>query len=305
MRSVDLEGRVAVVTGSGGGLGRVHALAMAARGAKVLVTDLGAEIDGSGRSEDPAAAVADEIRNQGGDAVAVCGDVASPDDANTVITTAIETWGSIDVVVNNAGFIRDRSIAKLTEDDWDAVVDVHLKGAFLMTRAALAHMKERNYGRFVHTTSPAGLFGNFGQANYGAAKMGIVGFSRALAIEGAKYGIKSNVISPVAATPRVKDIGLLGSLADVLLPEQVSSLIVALASAECDVTGEVFSVIGGRYARVFTAVTPGWFAGKGSIPEPGDLLAHLQEIRKEEGYSVPTQAMDEMATVLPLLNGGS
>ena len=305
MPSLELDGRVAIVTGAGNGLGRSHALDLAARGAKVVVNDLGVAVDGSGGSSSPANAVVEEIRAAGGEAIAEGSSVATTAGAAAIVGAALDTWGSIDVVVNNAGFIRDRSIAKLTDDDWDAVIDVHLKGTFLVTRAAFRHMKERGYGRLVHTTSPAGLFGNFGQANYGAAKMGIVGLSRTLAIEGARAGITSNVVSPVAATPRVRELNLLGPLADLLLPEQVTSLVLLLAAEACPVTGEVYSVMGGRYARVFTAVTPGWFAGRGAVPAPEDLLAHFEEVRHEDGYTVPAQAFDEMAVVTPLFKEGA
>lgn len=310
MSDIELAGRVAVVTGAGGGLGRSHALALAARGARVVVNDIGVALDGSGGSSSPAQNVAAEIRDRGGDAVAHHGSVATATGASDLVDAALETWGAVDIVVNNAGFIRDRSITKLTNDDWDAVVDVHLKGAFLVSRAAFPHMKQRGHGRFVHTTSAAGLFGNFGQANYAAAKMGVVGLSRTLAIEGARAGISSNVVSPVAVTPRIRELGLLdvdrlGPLGDLLLPEQVTSLVLLLAADGCPATGEVYSVIGGRYARVFTAVTPGWFAGIAAVPQPEELLAHLDEVRSERGYVVPAAAFEEMAAVLPLLQGGS
>jgi NAD(P)-dependent dehydrogenase (short-subunit alcohol dehydrogenase family) len=300
---LDLTGRVAVVTGAGNGLGRSHALALAARGAQVVVNDLGGGTDGTGSSSTPAQAVVDEIVAAGGQAVAEGSSVATPDGARAVVQRALDAFGSVDVVVNNAGVLRDRSIAKLTEEDYDIVLGVHLKGTFLVSQAAFPHMKDRGYGRLVHTTSAAGLFGNFGQANYSAAKMGIVGLSRTLSLEGAKAGITSNVVAPIAKTRLVGE--LLGPLADVLVPEQVTSLVTLLASEACPVSGEVFSVIGGRYARVFTAVTPGWSAGPRAVPEPEDLLTHLEEIRKEDGYLVPAQAFDEIDAVLPLLQGGT
>ena len=292
--TLEFDGRVAVVTGAGRGLGRGHALALAGRGARVVVNDL----------EMPDETV-DEITAAGGHAVGLAADVATIDGARAVVAAALDMWDAVDVVVNNAGFIRDKSFAKLTADDWDAVIAVHLRGSFLVSQAAFPHMKERGYGRLVHTTSPAGLFGNFGQANYGAAKMGIVGLSRTLAVEGLRTNIVSNVVSPVAATPAVKDLGLLGPLGDLLLPEQVTSMVVLLASEACPGTGEVYSVVGGRYARVFTAVTPGWFAGRGTVPQPEDVLARIEEIRQEDGYVVPVQAFDEMAAVAPLLEEGT
>ena len=303
MPKLDLEGRVAVVTGAGNGLGRSHALALAARGASVVVNDLGGGTDGSGSSADPAQSVVAEIEAAGGRAVAEGSSVATPEGARAIVQAALEAFGRVDVLVNNAGVLRDKSVLKLTEQDWDVVVDVHLKGTFLVSQAAFGHMKEQGYGRLVHTTSAAGLFGNFGQSNYSAAKMGIVGLSRTLSVEGARSGILSNVIAPVAKTRLVGD--LLGPLADALVPEQVTTLVTLLASEACPSSGEVYSVIGGRYARVFTAVAQGWFAGAGAVPEPEDLLAHFDEVRSEEGYFVPAQAVEEIAAVAPRLMGAN
>ena len=301
MSQLDLSDRVAVVTGAGNGLGRSHALALAARGASVVVNDLGGGIDGSGSSAGPAQSVVAEIEAAGGRAVAEGSSVATPEGARAIVQAALDAFGRVDIVINNAGVLRDKSVLKLTEQDWDVVVDVHLKGTFLVSQAAFGHMKEQGYGRLVHTTSAAGLFGNFGQSNYSAAKMGIVGLSRTLSVEGAKAGILSNVVAPVAKTRLVGD--LLGPLADALVPEQVTALVTLLASKACPSSGEVYSIIGGRYARVFTAVTQGWFAGAGAVPEPEDLLAHFDEIRLQDGYLVPAQAMEEIAAVAPRLLG--
>lgn len=252
MTGIDLDGRVAIVTGAGGGLGRSHALALAARGAKVVVNDLD-DSDGDGPS---AAAVADEIVTAGGEASANRASVADPQAAAGMVTQALETFGRLDVVVNNAGILRDRSLAKMGEQEFRDVLEVHLLGAFHLTRAAWPHLREQGYGRIVNTTSPAGLFGNFGQANYAAAKMGLVGFTRTLAIEGRKAGICANVVAPLAASRMTESILPPEALAK-LDPRHVSPLVVYLASAACAHTGGVFTAGGGYVGRVAVVQAPG------------------------------------------------
>jgi NAD(P)-dependent dehydrogenase (short-subunit alcohol dehydrogenase family) len=243
MSDIELAGRVAIVTGAGGGLGRSHALALAERGAKVVVNDLGG---GDGPS---AGAVVEEIAAAGGEAVANDTSVADRDGAAGMVAQALDAFGRIDVVVNNAGILRDRSFAKMTEQEVRDVLEVHLLGAFHLTMAAWPHLKEQGYGRVVNTTSPAGLFGNFGQANYAAAKMGLVGLTRTLAIEGRKAGIHVNVVAPLAASRMTETILPPEALAK-LDPAQVSPLVVYLASEACEHTGGIFTAGGGYVGRV-------------------------------------------------------
>jgi NAD(P)-dependent dehydrogenase (short-subunit alcohol dehydrogenase family) len=247
---IELSGRVAIVTGAGGGLGRSHALALAERGAKVVVNDLGG---GQGPS---AGSVVEEIRTAGGDAVANEASVADRDGAAGMVEQAVQTYGRLDVVVNNAGILRDRSFAKMSEQEVREVLEVHLLGAFHLTSAAWPHLKEQGYGRIVNTTSPAGLFGNFGQANYAAAKMGLVGLTRTLAIEGRKAGIHVNVVAPLAASRMTETILPPEALAK-LDPAQVSPLVVYLASEACEHTGGIFTAGGGYVGRVAVVQAPG------------------------------------------------
>lgn len=248
--SIRFDGQVVVVTGAGRGLGRSHALAFAERGARVVVNDLGGNLHG-GQSDEasPAEAVVAEIVAAGGDAIASGASVDTEEGAAAIIDTAIATYGRVDVVINNAGILRDTSFAKLTTADWDAVVSVHLRGSALVTRAAWPHLRAQRYGRIVNTTSAAGLYGNFGQTNYGAAKMGLVGLTLSLAQEGAKYGIGCNVIAPVARS-RMTETILPPAVLERLKPELVTPLVAYLASASCEASGQVFAVGGGYVSRV-------------------------------------------------------
>jgi NAD(P)-dependent dehydrogenase (short-subunit alcohol dehydrogenase family) len=250
---IDLDGRVAIVTGAGGGLGRSHALALAERGAKVVVNDLA---DDGGPAAPSAQAVAAEIAAAGGEAVANQSSVADPKSAAGMVTQALEAFGRLDIVVNNAGILRDRSFAKMSEQEFRDVIEVHLLGAFHLTAAAWPHLKSQGYGRIINTTSPAGLFGNFGQANYAAAKMGLVGFTRTLAAEGHRAGIHVNVVAPLAASRMTEPILPPPALAR-LDPGLVSPLIVYLASEACPHTGGVFTAGGGYVGRVAVVQAPG------------------------------------------------
>jgi NAD(P)-dependent dehydrogenase (short-subunit alcohol dehydrogenase family) len=293
MADLGFDGKVAVITGAGGGLGRSHALELARRGALVVVNDLGGSIDGTGSGTTAAQAVVDEIKEAGGEAVANYDSVATPEGGQNIIQSAVDTFGRIDIVVNNAGILRDTSFKNMTSEQLEPVLDVHLKGAFFVTQPAWAHMRDQGYGRIITTASGAGIFGNFGQTNYGAAKMGLVGLTRVLAIEGAKYNIKANAIAPVAKT-RMTD-SILGPLADKLQPEYVTPVVVFLAHEDCPVTGEVYSVGGGRVARIFVGVTPGIVDAELSAETVRD---RIEEIRAEEGYAVPASLNEEMMLAL-------
>ncbi|WP_113704771.1 SDR family oxidoreductase [Nonomuraea lactucae] len=251
--------RVAIITGAGHGLGRAHALLLAERGARVVVNDLGGALDGTGASAGPAAEVVELIMKNGGQAVANADNVATPEGAEAIVQAALDAFGKVDIVVNNAGILRDRSFGKMTVDEFDAVLAVHVRGSYLVSRAAYPYMKAAGYGRVVNTSSPAGLFGNFGQANYSTAKMGLVGLTKTLGIEGARNGIKANAIAPVAWT-RMTDSLLPGEFEAKFTPERVSPLVACLVHDSCEVSGEVFTVGGGRVARVFVAEGPGWSA---------------------------------------------
>lgn len=280
--------QVAVVTGAGRGLGRTYALELARRGAKVVVNDVGVAPDGSSaEASTPAEEVVAEIEAAGGTAVASPESIATPDGGAAVVDTALDTYGRLDIVVNNAGILRDKTFAKMSVADFDAVCDVHLRGAFCVSRPAYAAMKEQGYGRMLFTTSAAGLFGNFGQANYGAAKMGLVGLSSGIAVEGARYGITSNVIAPLART-RLTD-GLLGDAGEGFDPALVTPMVVYLVSRECVLTHEVYAAGAGWYGRSFIGLTRGWLPG-GAGTSAEDIADHIDEIRREDGYLVPLQA---------------
>jgi len=250
-----LDGKVAIVTGAGGGIGREHALALAREGASVLVNDLGGARDGTGGSHSMADAVVEEIRAAGGEAAASYDDVSTVEGGRGILKSALDAFEHVDVLVNNAGILRDKSFANTTEDLWDIVVKVHLKGTYCVTHAVYNHMKEQGRGGvIVNTSSTSGLNGNFGQCNYGAAKAGIAGFSRCLAIEGVKYGIRVHILAPVALTRLTDDLpGFKDdeSLKARMNPALVSPLVVFLASDRAvDMTGKTFYVGGGRIAEM-------------------------------------------------------
>ncbi len=251
-----LDGKVALVTGAGGGLGRCHALLLAQEGAAVVVNDLGGSRDGAGASSNMADAVVEEIEKSGGIAVANYGSVSNEADAKAMVKTAVENYGKIDICINNAGILRDRSFKNITNDEWDIVVDVHLRGTYLVTKAAWDTMLEQGHGgRIINTSSTSGLIGNFGQTNYAAAKAGIAGITRVLALEGIKYGITVNTIAPAALSRLTEDIMPEG-VEERFAPEKVSPAVVWLCTDEAaDVTGRQFYVAGNRLCLLSWQVT--------------------------------------------------
>jgi NAD(P)-dependent dehydrogenase (short-subunit alcohol dehydrogenase family) len=277
-----LTGKVALVTGAGGGLGRCHALALAKEGAKVVVNDLGGARDGSGGgAHSPADQVVDEIKALGGQAVANYDSVASVEGGERMVKAAVDAFGQLDICVNNAGILRDKTLAKLTEDLWDPVVDVHLKGTYCVTRPAYNHMRERGQGGvIINTSSTSGLNGNFGQTNYGAAKAGIWGFSRCLAIEGQKAGIRVFILAPVALTRLTEDLAGMSTMKEKLDPSLVSPLVVYLASDLAkDQTGTTFFVGGGRIAEMRMVTAPGVTKTEdGGLWTPEEIAARMSEI---------------------------
>ncbi|MFF5370160.1 SDR family oxidoreductase [Streptomyces sp. NPDC013187] len=290
--------RVAIVTGAGRGLGRAHALALAAEGAKVVVNDLGVGLDGTGTEAGPAQLVVDEIVTRGGQAVAHCGDIATTAGAASLIRTAVETYGRLDTLVNNAGFLRDRMLVNLDEDDWDAVMRVHLKGHFLPLKHAAAHWRaEAKAGRVpaarvVNTSSGAGLLGSVGQGNYSAAKAGIVGLTLVAAAEMGRYGVLVNAIAPAART-RMTEATFAETMAapdsgfDAMAPENVSPLVVWLGSAaSAGVTGRVFEAAGGRIT-VMEGWRPGPAADKGVRWSPSEAGEAALELLAEAATPEP------------------
>ncbi len=299
MSDINFDGRVAIVTGAGGGIGRTYALDLARRGAQVVVNDLGGSVDGNGGEHTAAQKVVDEIKAAGGEAVANYDSVSSPEGGEAIVKTAVDAFGKVDIVVNNAGILRDKSFLKLEWADLDAVLDVHLKGAFYVSKPAFAVMKENSYGRFVFTASNA-TFGNFGQSNYSAAKAGLIGLSNVLAVEGARSNILSNVIMPVAFTRMTEE--LLGDFGKVLTAESVTPMVSYLCSEACTTTHGAYSAAGGRYAKVFTGLAPGWFAGAGASVTAEDIATNFAQITAEEGYIVPQSTQDEIMALAGLFS---
>ena len=277
------DNRVAIVTGAGGGLGREHALALAARGAKVVVNDLGGARDGSGGSSSAAEAVVAEIKAAGGEALANGASVTEADAVQAMIDQALDRWGRIDILVNNAGVLRDKSFAKMTLEDFRFVVDVHLMGAVNCTKAVWESMRERNYGRIVMTTSSSGLYGNFGQSNYGAAKMALVGLMQTLAIEGAKNDIRVNCLAPTAHTRMTEDLGAglpLEALDTALVTPGLLHLVGEDAPSRC-----ILAAGAGGFERAYVTLTQGAFIAGEDAPE--QVAARFDAISDRANEIVP------------------
>ncbi len=284
MTAIRFDNRVAIVTGAGGGLGRAYALALAARGAKVVVNDLGGARDGSGSSLSAAQTVVDEIVAAGGEALANSASVTDAAAIEKLAAYVKERWGRIDILINNAGILRDKTFAKMTVEDFRQVLDVHLMGSMTCTKAVWETMREQAFGRILMTTSSSGLYGNFGQANYGAAKMGIVGLMRTLTLEGAKYDIRINTVAPVAATRMTEDLLPPAMLAK-LGPETVVPAALYLVSDEAP-SNAVINAGGGGFERTYVTMTRGIHVDAAAMT-PETVAARFAEISDRTGELVP------------------
>ncbi len=295
---INFDDRVAIVTGAGAGLGRAYALELGRLGAKVVVNDLGGARDGTGGGTSAADQVVEEIKSSGGEAVANYDSVATAEGGQAIVDAAIQAFGKVDIVINNAGILRDKTLAKMEPENWDAVMDVHLKGAYNVTRPAFVKMRENRYGRIILTTSGAGLYGNFGQTNYSAAKMGLLGFMNTIRIEGDKHNINVNTIAPVAATRLTEDV-LPPELFEKLKPEFVAPLVLYLCSEQCTGTGAVYNAGMGYYNRVAVVTGPGVVVGDGKeIPTPEAVAASMGKIKSLESAEEFPNAMAAFGPML-------
>jgi NAD(P)-dependent dehydrogenase (short-subunit alcohol dehydrogenase family) len=300
MTEIDFSGRVAIVTGAGGGLGRLHALGLAARGAKVVVNDLGGAVDGTGGSVTAAQKVVDEIRAAGGEAMANGASVTDFDAVQAMVQQAVDAWGRVDVLVNNAGILRDKSFAKMDLADFRLVLDVHLMGAVHTCKAAWPHMVNQKYGRIVMTTSSTGLYGNFGQSNYGAAKLALVGLMQTLSIEGAKHGIHVNALAPTAATRMTEGL-LPPEVFAMLKPEAVVPAMLVLASEQAP-SRTILCAGAGTYEASHITLTQGVHLGV-TADTPERLLAALSQVTSSGSEMVPMSGAEQGANEVRLAMG--
>ena len=278
--SIDFKGKVAIVTGAGAGLGRIHALELARRGAKVVVNDLGSSVDGSGGSSAAAQAVVEEIKAAGGEAIANGASVSDKKGAESIVADAVKAFGTVDILINNAGILRDKSFSKMTLEDFELIVSVHLLGSVYVTKAAWPVMIEKGYGRIVMTTSSSGLYGNFGQTNYGAAKLGVIGLMNTLKIEGEKKNIRVNAIAPIAATRMTEGLGIPEEFFKKLKPELVTPAVIYLCSENAP-TGTIIEAGAGHYSKVAILEAPGAKLGDSVTAE--DIEANFAKITDMTG----------------------
>ena len=278
--SIDFKGKVAIVTGAGAGLGRIHAIELAKRGAKVVVNDLGGSVDGSGGGSAAAQGVVEEIKKAGGEAIANGASVSDKKGAESIVTDAVKAFGTVDILINNAGILRDKSFAKGSLEDFELIVSVHLLGSVYVTKAAWPVMLEKGYGRIVMTTSSSGLYGNFGQSNYGAAKLGIIGLMNTLKIEGEKKNVRVNAIAPIAATRMTEGLGIPEEFFKKLKPELVTPAVLYLASENAP-TGLIIEAGAGHYSKVAILEAKGAKLGDSVTPE--DIEANIAKITDMTG----------------------
>lgn len=297
MGEIRFDQKVAVVTGAGGGLGKAYALLLASRGARVVVNDLGGSFDSSGSDSTPAQKVVDEIKEHGGEAVANYDSVAEWESAQNIIKTAVDSYGRVDILINNAGILRDKSLVKMEMEDYRKIMAVHLDGTFYCTKAAFPIMKEQAYGRIVSTASAAGLYGNFGQVNYGAAKLGIVGMMNCVAQEGARYNIKANTIVPTAGT-RLTFTVMPEDVIGKVKPEYVAPIVGWLCSENCEETGKMFSAGGGYFSRAAIMEGPGVVFDIKKEITMEMIVDKLDQIMNLEGAREFASAMEQAGTVL-------
>jgi NAD(P)-dependent dehydrogenase (short-subunit alcohol dehydrogenase family) len=300
---IDLAGQAVIVTGAGRGLGRLYALDLARRGARVVVNDLGGSMHGDGSDSSVADAVVDEIKRAGGDAVASHDSVDSPEGADAIVSTAVDSFGRLDAVVSNAGIFNSVAFEELSAESWRRMLSVHLDGGFYLSQRAYRVMKEQQYGRFVFVSSSAGMFGQHMEAHYAAAKAGLVGLTNVIALEGAPHGILANTVLPYGAsrmvTETVEDTKALeqSGLLQAIKPELVVPMVVYLASRECQFSHRNYSAFGGRFARVFIGLGEGWLAEPGSNPTADDVATHETEVSATEPFMVPESIYEEVFSV--------
>jgi NAD(P)-dependent dehydrogenase (short-subunit alcohol dehydrogenase family) len=317
------DGQVAVITGAGGGLGKQYALLLAARGARVVVNDTGGSVTGAGSDVAAAEAAVAEIRERGGQAVADTHSVTSPEGGQAIVGAALSAWGRVDIVINNAGIVGDAPFEDMTADRLDPLIDVHLKGAFNVTRPAWTVMRRQRHGRIVNTCSAAGILGSARMSNYGAAKTGLIGLTRVLAAEGAGHDIRVNAVAPIAFTRMLahsvegatgqpaaeNDTAAQAALEDLVAqylprldPALVAPVVAFLAHPDCPVSGEIYTVGAGHVARFFIGRTKGLYRPSLSVE---DVRDRLDEIRDEAGYTVPRGPADEMTELFATIVAGS
>jgi NAD(P)-dependent dehydrogenase (short-subunit alcohol dehydrogenase family) len=300
---IRFDNRVVVITGAGGGLGRIYALEFAKRGAALVINDLGGPRDGTGSaSTSPADKVAAEITSLGGRAVANYDSVASEEGGKSIVKQALESFGRIDVLINNAGILRDKTLVKLEPADWNSVLDVHLTGAYHTTKPALIKMREQNYGRIMFATSAAGLYGNFGQSNYSAAKLGLVGLMNTLKLECRKNDVTVNAVAPIAATRLTEDV-LPPEIYEMLMPEQVTPLVLYLCWEGCSETGMIFNAGMGYFNRAAIVTGKGIRVGNGKDPmTPEQILEKWENIKSLQGGSEHSDATEALGDMLYKFN---